>query len=323
MSLFIDVFEPLSTAIKSNLNQVIQSERGNQPRAVRRICDTCSKYLDYGELRYDKMEDGIKELNKLSPDGEPGPVSREGREYKDALHILLMAVMNESLDEDQTAINLFTEFSETVPARAFRSELSDFITIGKFATLKQFDLLETAGTIMINSYSDEHNVTDTLSNMYLTVESDEFIPVIHLLLARAREKYPTLLALESLTGFMHIKGKDYHSALDTFLVLKDKLSLQGEDNRYINDNLASVWDNIAVCYLRLGDATKTVESCDLAIGYDSNAVAYRLGLPVLYKKAEAYLLLSQKDQAGIIANQILAANPEDETALELKSKAEQ
>ncbi|HEX2396080.1 MAG TPA: tetratricopeptide repeat protein [Bacteroidales bacterium] len=307
MSLFIDVIEPLSGKIKEKFIGLIEAERKDQPRSIRKICETCSKYLDYGELRYDKMEEGINTL-------------KETAHIDSTLYAILMAIMNESLDEDQKAIDLLTQLSETSAALDFKQELIDFITIGSFATIKKYDLLETAGSIIIERYSEENTITDTLSNMYLKVENDEYLPVIQKLLIKAREKFPELLALESLTGFIQIKAKEYQSALNTFMTIKDKLLQQENENRFINDNLASVWDNIAICYLKLGDAVKTIESCDTAIGYDNNAVAYKLGLNVLYKKAEAYLLAGQNENANVIANQILAENPEDESALEIKER---
>jgi tetratricopeptide (TPR) repeat protein len=307
MSLFIDVIDPLSSVIKEKLNEVIEAERKDQPRPIRRICETCSKYLDYGELRYDKMEAGIKELV-------------DDAHFGNSLFLVLMAIMNESLDEDQKAVDLFAQFSENHAASEFQQELTDFITIGKFATLKQFDLLETAGNIIIERYSDERTITDTLSNMYLKVENDVYIPVIQGLLAKAREKYPEQMALESLTGFIQIKAMDYQSALTTFTAIKDKLLIKGSENSFINDNLASLWDNMAICYLKLGDAAKTIESCDTALGYDNHAVSYRLGLPVLYKKAEALLMAGNKEAAEDIVNQILAESPEDETAAEIKGR---
>ena len=123
MSLFIDVIESLSTRVKSAINRVIESEKKDQPRSIRKICDTCCKYLDYGELRYDKMEDGILEIQKTSISKLP-------------LFDLLLAVMNESLDEDQKAIQQFIAFSGSSMASSLRSELDDFITVGKLVTLK-------------------------------------------------------------------------------------------------------------------------------------------------------------------------------------------
>ncbi len=307
MSLFIDVTEPLSENIKEKFNDIIEGEKKDQPKPVRRICETCSKYLEYGELRYDKMEDGIKELPDCA-------------HTNSALNLILMAVMNEALDEDQKAIEFLEQLTDSPECREFRQELLDFITLGKFSTLGQFDLLETAGKIIIDRYAEESTVTDTLSNMYLKVDNNDYLPVIHILVGYARKKFPDLLALESLAGFMHMKANDYQSALSAFFEIREKLSASLDHNHYINDNLASVWDNISLCHLKLGDAAKTIEACDKAMEFDSNAIAYKLGLPVLYRKAEAHLLAGNKSEAAAIAGQILAVNPEDETALELRNK---
>jgi len=305
MSLFIDVIEDLSDKIKAALNKVIEQEKKDQDRSLRKICDTCSKYLDYGELRYDKMEDGISRL-------------KEAGLSVSAFSVMLMAVMNESLDEDLVALEHFAEFKESSLAAPFYAELCDFIAIARFATLKEYDKLEEAGSIMVDRYTNEANITDTLSNLYLKAEQEEYIPVFQRLVARAKERYPSCMPLEGLNGFISMKGKDYQQALASFLNIKNSLEKE-KDNPFYNHNLASTWDNIADCYLKMGDAAKTIESCDIALGYDNNGENYKVGNPILYKKAEALLLLGDKEQALVMVNQILDENKDDEKALEIRA----
>ena len=306
MSLFIDVVEPLSSKIKASILDVIAKERNDQDKPIRKICDVCTKYLDYGELRYDRMEDGI---NRIEDTGDPGS----------GLYAMLLAILNESLDEDLNAVNYFTLFCGSSLARSFIPELEDFITIGRLLTLKEYDKLETAGEIIIDRYTTGQTVTETISNLYLKIDNEEYIPVFQKLLARATALYPTGISLESLKGFIDIKGKDYKQALESFLSIKDRLE-QDHDNKYYNLNLASAWDNIAGCYLKTGDAAKAVESCDIALDYDKKSEDITVGYPILYKKAEACLLLGDKERAIAIADQILTENPEDERAVEIKSR---
>ena len=306
MSLFIDVPEALSNKVKAGLIQMIRNEQKNQERPVRRICDTCFKYLDYGELRYDKMEEGISRLKEAGISGSP-------------LIALLFAVLHESLDEDESAVRYLSELSNLTPAEPFRRELVDFITIGKFVTLQEYPVLEDAGVILIDRYTDENDITDTLSNLYLKAEDAEYNPVFQRLLVRAKERYPSNLSLEVLAGFLHMKSNDYRKALESFLIVKDRQEMD-RDNPHYNFTLAAAWDNIAACYLKLGDAAKTLESCDTALSYDEKAEDYQVGAPILYKKAEAFLLLGEKEQALAIVDQILAENEGDEKAMEIKNQ---
>ncbi|MBN2763438.1 MAG: hypothetical protein JXR41_10130 [Bacteroidales bacterium] len=306
MSLFIDVIEVLSDKVKSGLIDVIGQERKNQGRPIRKICDICSKYLDYRDYRYDKVEKAIHHLQETGQPGNP-------------LYTMLLAVLNDSLDEDSMAIEQFTAFSDTPLADPFRTELADFITIGRFVTLKDYDFLETAGSIMVERYTNEDDITDTLSNLYLKADSEEFIPVFQRLLDRARKLYPESLSLEGLNGFINMKGRDYRKALESYLAIKDRLEAD-KDDPYYNDQLAATWDNIAACYLKLEDVAKTLESCDIALEYDKNAATYRVGNPILYKKAEALLLTGEKEQALAIVDTILNENQEDEKALEIKGR---
>jgi tetratricopeptide (TPR) repeat protein len=306
MSLFIDVIEVLTHKIKGVLVEVIDHERKDQEKAVRKVCDACSKYLDYGELRYDKMEDGISLLQKHAASGNP-------------LHKLLLAVLHESLDEDEVAIKYFMEFSDSSLAEPFRAELIDFIHIGRLITLKEYDKLERTGIDIIEKYTGEDNVVETLSNLYLKTENEEYNHVFQKLVARAREFYPSVLALESLKGHINFRGKEYLQALESFLTIKDRLE-QDRENSLYDFSLASVWDNIAECYLNLNDAAKTIESCDFALSHDMNSKVYKVGNPILYKKAEALILLGEKDKAADIAGQILSEDPGDEQAAEIRNR---
>jgi tetratricopeptide (TPR) repeat protein len=195
----------------------------------------------------------------------------------------------------------------------------DFITIGKFVTLKEYDMLENAGSTMIERYTNEDNITDILSNLYLKAEDEIYVPVFQKLMTRTKELYPNSLSVISLDGFFNMKEKNYKQALESYIIIKDKME-QDKDNRFYNLNLAAVWDNIAGCYLKLEDAAKTIESCDIALGYDQNAEGYKVGNPILYKKAEALLLTHKNEEALAIVTQILNEDSEDEKALEIKNR---
>jgi tetratricopeptide (TPR) repeat protein len=304
MSLFIDVPEALSRCVKSGLIKIIANEQKKQERPVRKICETCIKYLDYGELRYDKMEDGIDRLK----DTAVGPLS-----------LLLSAIMQESLDEDKTAVSHFEAFSSSALAEPLRQELHDFITAGRFVTLHETPALEQTGLLLIERYTDAGTITETLSNLYIKAEAKEFLPVFIRLLDRAKELYPDSLQLEGFSGFIHLNGELYDEALMSFMTIKDKLE-QDTQNRFYNYNLASAWDNIALCYLKQGEALKARESCNMALSFDEKSEDYTVGKPLLYKKAEACLLLGDQEQAGEIVGQLLLENEEDEMALELQKR---
>jgi tetratricopeptide (TPR) repeat protein len=306
MSLFVDVNEVLSDKIKSGLMQIIEQEKQNHERPVRKACETCYKYLDYGELRYDKMEDGIRLLQEKDRQGN-------------ALYQLLLAVFNESLDEDEAAIGHFIKFSETPLAETLREDLEDFITIGRVVTLKEHDGLRDAGSVLIGRYSDEENISDILSNLYLRFEKKEFIPVFQQLFQLAEERYPACIPLMSFNGYILVNAGDYSKALELFLQIKDLLE-EDKENPFYFHNLASTWDGIAVCYLGLGDAAKTIESCDAATVYDLQAGDHRVGNSILHKKAEGLLLLDQKEEALKIITHLLTEDSKDEKALDLKKR---
>src|SRR5512145_1002733 len=131
MSLFIDVVDTLSDKIKTHFVEIIEKEKDGQERPVRKICDFCRNYLIYGELRYDKVEKGIEVLNEMNPGSN-------------AFYQLLLAVLNEAQDEDLIAVNHLTELSGSSLSGPFREAMGDFIIVGRFSTLKEYDKLENA-----------------------------------------------------------------------------------------------------------------------------------------------------------------------------------
>jgi tetratricopeptide (TPR) repeat protein len=306
MSLFIDVIDSLSNQVKKSFISVIDSEKKDQERTIRRICDFCRNYLDYGELRYDRMENGITEIEEIN--------------QSNPLFLMLLAVMNESLDEDDVALEQLRLLAGTTLARDFRQELEDFIIIGETITLKKYENLEKAAGLMIDKYTDEATITDTLSNLYLKIDDENYNGLFLKLLEKAKEKYTATIALESLTGFISIKGQDYQRALTSFLSIKEKVEAD-QENAYYHFNMASTLDNIAACYLKLGDSAKTIEACDAALDHEIQTGDVRVGSPILYKKAEALIMAGEKDKALAIAHQILAELPEDEMALELAGRS--
>lgn len=306
MSLFIDAPESLGNKLKASFLQVIEQERKDLSRPIRKICDDCSKFLDYGELRYDKMEDGIAVLQHAGVSDNP-------------LYQLLFAILNESLDEDAVAVEHFSMFCGSAIAEPFREALTDFVTIGRCLTLKDYPLLEDAIIIIIERYTDADDITDTLSNLYLKVDQEEYIPVFQKLIAFAKERYPSHPNLESLYSFICMKSKDYHAALESFTSIKDQVEQDIESTHY-NYMMAFAWDNIAGCHLKLGDAEKTLESCEKALEYEQKSEELKVGNPILYKKAEARLLAGDQEAALAIVSQILGEDEADETALQLKNK---
>ncbi|MBN1144732.1 MAG: hypothetical protein JXA72_09915 [Bacteroidales bacterium] len=306
MSLFIDAPESLGNKLKASFIQVIEQERKDLSRPIRKICDDCSKFLDYDELRYDKMEDGIAVIQGAGISGN-------------SLYHLLLAVLNESLDEDAVAADHFSIFCGSSLAEPFREALTDFITIVRCLTLKDYGLLEDAIKIIIERYTDADDITDTLSNLYLKVDQEEYIPVFQNLIAFAKECFPSHPNLESLYSFICMKSNDYPAALESFTSIKNQVE-QDIENPHYNYMMAFAWDNIANCHLKLGNAEKTLESCEKALEYEQKSEELKVGNPILYKKAEARLLAGDQEAALAIVSQILEEDEADETALQLKNK---
>jgi tetratricopeptide (TPR) repeat protein len=306
MSLFVDVTDNLSNRIKKHLFEVIQNERKKQDRAIRKICDVCSKYLDYDELYYSRMEEAIQEMNRIGVAENP-------------FNILLYAVLYDPLDENEKAIQYLTKFNESSLAAPFNKELTDFITIARYLSLNEHSMLEKAGILLVEQYATEENVAEIISNLYLEEEKEENIPVFLQLLAKAKERFPNSTSVESLTAFLNIKGKNYNQALVSFFAIKERLE-EKANHPYYNFNMATTWDSIAGCYLKMGDAEKTFESCETAIKFDEQPGDYKVGAPILHKKAEALILSGRNEEALALVETLLKENNEDEEALRIKEK---
>jgi tetratricopeptide (TPR) repeat protein len=305
MSLFVDVIPVLSEKIKAEFVAIIEKEKDGNERSVRKICDVCLKYLEYGELRYDRMEDAIGVLGE--------------KPANNAFYEMLLGIFNESLDEDQTALKHLERFSNSHLAQTFRAELEDFMIIGKYATLKNFDMLEKSGGTIIEKYTNAENIAETITNLYFTAEDPEYLPVFERLIEKATSIYPDSMNLESASGYIHIMGKNYELALQSFSSVKSKLE-QDKENRFYNRNMASIWNSIAGCYLKMGDADKTIESCDTALTYNDLTEDLQIKHTIFYNKAEALLMKGDRDQAKAIIHEVLAENAEEERAQEILSR---
>lgn len=307
MSLFVDVISPLSDQLKSAFVEIIEREKSSQDRSIRKVCDVCMKFLQYGELRYDKMENGISTVQEKDDPNDP-------------LHVLLLAVLNESLDEDEPAIDYFTLLGKTPLVSSINSELQDFILMGRCITLKQYELIEDTGNIIIQRYSDQQSITDLISNFYLKIDDEAYNPVFQRLMAIAREKYPEHMPLHSLNGFINIKSRNYDAALESFTKILDSLKSDTE-NKYYPFNMATTLDNIAGCHIKMNDSDKAIEACDNALGFDEKIEApHKITESILHKKAEALIMKEAYEDANHILHQLLMDNPDDEIALQLKMR---
>ena len=309
MSVFVDVFDSLSEPIKKNFLQHIEAEKKNHDRPVRRVCELCIKYLDYGELFYSKMEEGIEEINRIKTGTEP-------------FHMLLLAIMHDPLDENEVVIQNLEQFKKASPHIPFYQELDDFITIARFMSLNETSLMEHAGEIIVERYVNEQNVAEVISNLYLKEESEVHIPMFLKLLTQAKQRFPESNSVDSLSAFLNIKRKNYTEALASFLTIKDRLE-RNPSHPYFNHNMATTWDQIAGCYMKMEDAEKTLESCETALMYDEKSGDFSVGAPIYHKKAEALMLKGQKEEALEITKRLLKENEEDEVAKELQQKAQE
>ncbi len=306
MSVFIDVFESLSERVKKNFLQLLETERKKQERQVRKICELCIKYLDYGELYYSKMEEAIEEMSRVKTGQEP-------------LHHLLFAILYDPLDENETVIKNLEQFNHASPGIPFHQELDDFITIARYVSLSDMSLMEPACEIIVDRYVNEQDVAEVISNLYLKDEKEENIPAFLNVLARAKQRFPDSSSVDSLNAFFNIKRKDYAQALTSFMIIRDRLEKMS-DHTYYHQNMATTWDQIAGCYMKMEDAEKTLESCETALMHDEKSGDFSVGAPIYHKKAEALILLGKTEEALAITTHLLKEDEEDEIAKQIQQK---
>jgi hypothetical protein len=306
MGITIDIHEKLSKKVVDNLLKIIKDNRDKEDKNIRKICDHCIKYLSMREIFYDVAEKDIDFLNNLNPDENP-------------FYLLLLAVLNEAADEDEQAILYFNNLLESPISENFREELSDFIAQGKFYTLTNYNELEKVGLILIEKYSNNDDIVSILWNLSTFADPSNHMPVYEKLCSSAMELYSDNNGLLHFQGFLKSLSQNYQAALEIFLQVKDKL--ENDDKRPEYDyNLTNIWNNIADCYLKLNNPEQTIESCDLALEHNMKAEDLHIENNILRKKAEALLLLNQKDLALSIITQLLEENAEDEEAIELLEK---
>lgn len=306
MGMIIDVPEELSNRVVANLLTIIEAEKDGKKKEIRKICSQCITYLSLRDINYDKAETNIQLLkSELSDDN--------------SFYLILLAVLYESLDEDETAIEYFNKVAEYLPADSFRDELLEFIELGKFKTLSDYSQLEKAGLILIDKYSNDSEISHLLWQLSTEVNPSEHIPAFEKLSARAMELYPDNYGVEHFRGFIYDISSNFEDALKSFLSVKDGIE-KDVDNPGYNLQLTNIWYYIASCYLKMVDPEKTIESCDIALQYNEKSEEYSIEPVILNKKAEALLLKGEKEPALSIIMRILEQNPEDEKAKQILEK---
>jgi tetratricopeptide (TPR) repeat protein len=306
MGITIDIHEKLSKKVVDNLLKIIKDNRDKEDRNIRKICDRCIKYLSMREIYYDVAEKDIDYLNSIITDINP-------------FYPLLLAVLNEATDEDEEAIKYFTILLRSSISENFREELTDFIAQGKFYTLTNYDELENAGLSLIERCSNNSDIVTALWNLTTYADPSDNMPVFEKLCSRAIGLYPENNGILHFQGYLKTLSLDYQAALEIFLQVKDKLEKDDKSPEYFN-TLANIWNNIADCYIKLDKPQQTIESCDIALDYMMKSEDFLIENIILRKKAEALLLLNQKDLALSIITKILEENAEDAESNEILKK---
>jgi tetratricopeptide (TPR) repeat protein len=306
MGMIIDVPEELSKKVVTNLIKIIEAEKSDQKKDIRKICSQCLTYLSIRELYFEKAEANIQFLKSDLPD-------------QHAFYLLLLGVLNEAIDEDEVAIEYFKKFAESSLADSFRDELLDFIELGRFQTLSDYSQFEKAGLIFIDKYSSKSEISDLLWQLSTCVNPSEYIPTFEKFCARALELYPDNYGIEHFHGFIKDQSSDFEASLELYLFVKDKIEKEVE-NPETNLRLANIWHSIADCYLKLKNPEKAIESCDIAMTYDEKSEGFQIKNFILNKKAEALLLRGEKESALSIINRLLEENPKDEVSQNMLEK---
>jgi tetratricopeptide (TPR) repeat protein len=306
MGIFIDVNEEYSEIVVENILDILKARRDNEDKQIQKICNQCIKYLKDRDVNYEIAEKNIELLNKKAPD-------------KDPFYLLLLGLLNESVDEEEQAIQYFTDILESEIVKDFREELADFIVFGKFYTLSDFTELENVGLILINKFSSEKDISNNLWQLSTRVNPLEYLQTFSNLIRRASELYPENYEIDHFNGYIYSQQLMYDKALESYLHVAERLKAEDENPNY-NFDLAVIWDNIAYCYYKLGIADKTMECCDTALAYNEESEDFSLENNILRRKAEAFLLLKDKDSALSILNAMLEDNEEDPDTLALIEK---
>lgn len=306
MGIFIDVNEELSDKVVENVINTIKTLREQEDKSIQKICKYCVQYLTSKEANYEFAEKNIDLLKNRSTNKNP-------------FYLLLLGILNESLDEDELAIQYFLDILDTRIADNFHEELKDFITVGKLNTLSDFSEFENAGLILINKYSDASDITDILWQLSLKVKPEEYIPSFENFYTKALELYPDNYGIKYFHGYIKRLDLNYEAALELFLLVKDELEKDVENSEY-DLQLANIWFDISNCYLKKEDLDKAIEGFDIALQHDQKTEENLLKHYIMIKKAEALLLKGENEKAISILNQVMTEDPENKEAIALLEK---
>ncbi|MBN2486485.1 MAG: hypothetical protein JXB34_10980 [Bacteroidales bacterium] len=300
------VIERLSEKVVGHIVEIIQSEKAKADKPLRKVCEQCIRYITFEKVKEEDTEKSIDIIeSKLS----------EGNEF----YWLLLAILYDDLEDDTHAFEYYEKFAETRLAEHFSNELKDFILMARFFEMADCRYLEQTGSVYIEKYSEGMATASFFHHLSEIAPPKEYSNVYLKLIEKAKQLYPDDYTIDSFAGYVFHSVGDYKKALGAYFVVKENLEKETGHPLY-NLNMASVWTSIANCYLKLEDATNTLDSCGTALDYNKNSEEFSILHTILCKKAGAYLLLGDREAAREIIETILEETPDNTEALELLSK---
>jgi tetratricopeptide (TPR) repeat protein len=300
------VIPELSKKVVKHIVTIILAGKDKEDKPIRKICDQCIRCITFEKERDENTEKSIELITSKSS-GEK------------AFYTLLLGILYDDLEEDEPAFKHFSEFAYSSLAEPFKEELLDFILLARFFNMEDYTNLEKVGLVFLNKYSEGIDAAGFLFQLSTHVNLADNIGTFQSLIDRAKELYPDDYALESFNGYLHNVNEEHEKALESFVKVKDNLEKEVDHPTY-NLNLASLWNSIAFCQLKLKNSEKTIESCDTALFYNQKSEEMSIENSILCKKSEAFILQGMKDTALSLVNKVLENSPEDEEALAIFDK---
>jgi tetratricopeptide (TPR) repeat protein len=300
------VIVELSERVIHKLVSIIQDNKDKEEKTVRKICEQCIRYISYRKEKEEDSEKSIETLqNRLSANSQ--------------FYTLLLAILYDDIEDDEQALNHYSDFSKTQLAAPFREDLEDYILMARFFNMEDTSALEQVGLAFIERHSEGLNIPEFLYQLSSSVEIKEQIAIFQSLINKTRELYPEEFSIESFQGYLFNMNSQFDKALETLLLVKENLS-NDTGNPLFNLSLASTWNGIAYCYIKLNNAEKALESCETALTYNHNSEDISIEHSILCKKADALLLKGQKEEALEVVNKVLEEMPDDAEALDIMER---
>jgi tetratricopeptide (TPR) repeat protein len=296
---FAELFQDL-------LIQLSEEEKWIGNKSVKNVMFIGRLILNNEILPEEIIQQGIDAIQNENPDSN------------DELIILLLAILNSEIEESiPESLKCFERLAQMFDATT-QKQIASFLAAIRIMELKDFNNFLADGLKILDHYKEDPlSAVWRLSN---EVNVKEHIDTFLVFIEKAKETAGPRVNL--FEGWFFFEVGDYSKSLECYLLVKDQLG-----NELMADELADLWNSIAICYMSLPNPnpSNALTAINKALQFDYQLDEFQNEITYLATRAQIYLMLDDKnnqnkEKAIADLNRVITYDSDHEVALDLLRK---